>query len=102
LKEGNQAEVEWNCLVVLAMISAWPQNTLALKILPGIALAPFVGWLLSRILAGVTELAVRLAGPPAAVVVPAGLLVAPADASFRSTLLGDRARSRAPPVLRHS
>lgn len=63
----------------------------------GVLMAPIVGWLLSRLLAGVTELAARLlatADLPSPISRP---LLVPLPVSCRSTGAGSPSRPRAPP-----
>lgn len=64
----------------------------------GIAVAPVVAWVMSRLLAGVTELAARFVRPPSAISFPtSGPRLVPVPVRYQSTSLGGRTRPRAPP-----
>lgn len=67
-------------------------------IIIGVVIAPLVAWVMSRALAGVTELAARFVNRPPAIVFPtAGPRLVPVPVRYRSTQLGGRSRPRAPP-----
>lgn len=62
----------------------------------GVLLGPIVGWLLARLLAGVTELAAKLLSGPSSGTPPKGRLI-PIPVRANSTRPGSRSRPRAPP-----
>ncbi len=62
----------------------------------GVLLAPLVGWVMSRLLAGVTELAARLLARPI-LGVPEKAQLIPIPVRSNSVRVGPRSRPRAPP-----
>lgn len=67
-------------------------------VLLGLVLAPLIGWVLSRALSGVTELARRLLSPPTPTPKPAKTLWPNELHTLASAFVGGCVRSRAPPV----
>lgn len=64
----------------------------------GVAIAPLVAWTMSRLLAGVTELAARFVNPPSVLTFPTTRpRLIPLPVRYQSTSLGGRSRPRAPP-----
>ena len=67
-------------------------------IIIGVAVAPAIAWAMSRLLAGVTDLAARFISRPPVLVFPtSGPRLVPLPVRYQSSSLGGRSRPRAPP-----